>query len=126
MNSDGTNQTRYTATSTSVSDATPAWSPDGSKIALVCQNEICVINADGTGQVTLTSNPAGDASPSWSSDGTQIAFHSDRSGDFELYVMSADGSSVVRITTSPDVDAGAAWGPLGRLAAGSRQRRSGE
>src|SRR5262245_49125199 len=55
-------------------------------------NEIYVMNADGSGQTNLTNNPASDAGPAWSPDGRQIAFGSFRDGNGEIYVMNADGS----------------------------------
>ncbi len=39
-------------------------------------DEIFLMNADGTNQRQLTSNPHRDSAPSWSPDGTQIAFSS--------------------------------------------------
>src|SRR5216117_1720966 len=54
------------------------------------QNEIYVMNADGSGATRLTNNPAADGGPIWSPDGTKIAFISDRDGNVEIYVMNAD------------------------------------
>lgn len=55
-------------TSTGYNSA-PAWSPDGAKIAFLSQrdgnNEIYVMNADGTGQTNLTRHADMDTLPSW-------------------------------------------------------------
>ena len=54
---------------------TPAWSPDGRKLAFVSQRdgnaEIYVMNADGSAQENLTRQPANDSHPSWSRDGAE-------------------------------------------------------
>jgi Tol biopolymer transport system component len=75
----------------------PAWSPVSNEIAYVStetQNEeIWVINHDGTGPRQLTKNEwEWDKSPSWSPDGQQIVFASNRTGNQQLWIMNADGS----------------------------------
>ena len=75
-------------------------------------NEIYVMNSDGTVQQNLTNNKqANDVFPAWSPDGTQITFSSDRAeaGDLDIYVMNADGSGVTRLTDAPGEDRGASW-----------------
>lgn len=61
-------------------DRTPTWSPDGSRIAFHSKrdanNDVYVMNADGSNIIRLTDNPAWDGAPSWSPAGNQIAFHS--------------------------------------------------
>jgi TolB protein len=97
---------------------TPAWSPDGRKLAFVSRrdgnSEIYVMNADGSVQENLTRQPANDSHPSWSSDGRKIAFVSRRDGNSEIYVMNADGSGLRNVTRSPSNDLYPAWSPDGR------------
>ena len=55
----------------SKSDYLPFWSPDGTKIAFIStldgDNEIFVMNIDGTEQTKLTNNIYSDYFPSWQS-----------------------------------------------------------
>jgi TolB protein len=91
------------ALSTDVRDTSPAWSPDGTKIAFMFSQhdhwEIYVMNADGSNRVRLTKEepftprPPNNVSPAWSPDSRHIAFFTDRNGKWELYVMNADGSN---------------------------------
>jgi len=98
-------------------DISPAWSPDGSKIAFVSMrdgnDEIYVMSADGSGQTRLTFEGAPDRSPAWSPDGNRIAFVSYRDGNAEVYVMNADGSNPVRLTSNVQQDVEPDWSPDG-------------
>ena len=113
-------------------DAGPAWSPDGRQIVFSSvrhgNQEIYRMNSDGTGVTRLTTNDVNDpstpidervdAGQAWSPDGTRIVFHSNRSGDTEVYTMNAaDGSDVQRLTNSPGFDGSCDWGPVARPAA---------
>ena len=53
------------------------WSPDGSKIAFVSDrdgnDEIYVMNADGSNQTRLTNNTVTDISPVWSPEDSSIS-----------------------------------------------------
>jgi TolB protein len=100
---------------------TPAWSPDGRKLAFVSQRdgnaEIYVMSADGSEQQNLTRQPASDSHPSWSPNGRKLAFVSRRDGNSEIYVMNADGSGLRNLTRTPSADRDPAWSPDGRAIA---------
>jgi hypothetical protein len=92
----------------------PTWSPDGAQIAFTCEvvafnQDICVVNRDGSGFRRLTSDPNAESDPDWSPDGTRIAFTSYRTGREELAVMTPDGSDVRHIVSGSAAD----WSPDG-------------
>lgn len=88
---------------TNIENSYPHWSPDGSKIVfqsdrLNNNNEIYVMDDDGSNIVRLTNNSTDDLTPVWSPDGEKIAFQSVRDGNSEIYVMNTDGSNQKNIT----------------------------
>ncbi len=78
-------------------------------------NEVYVMNADGSKVTRLTSNPASDGhfGLAWSPDGSRITFNSFRDGNNEVYVMNADGSSLSNLTNDPADDGTPACAPDG-------------
>ena len=79
-----------------------AWSPDGSKLAYTLSTggnqEIYVMNKDGSGARRLTTHPEIDTSPTWSPSGNQIAWTSGRTGTPQIYIMNADGTGQRQLT----------------------------
>jgi TolB protein len=70
-------------------DSYPSVSPDGRRIVFVSQSdgndEIYLMNADGSGLVRLTRNLSVDTHPKFSSDGMKVIFSSNRNGRFEIF-----------------------------------------
>jgi Tol biopolymer transport system component len=73
---------------------------DSSSLGVGFQNDVFVMNPDGSGRIRLTDDPAADFSPAWSPSGKKIAFASYRDGTegAQIYVMNADGSGQTRVT----------------------------
>jgi WD40 repeat protein len=115
-------------TNNSVDDRTPAYSPDGTKIAFVRgtgeARDIWVMDANGANQVQRTTAAGADLDPVWSPEGTRIAYS--RQGPFskDIYVVNADGSaSPTRLTTdSLGDETNPAWSPDGSRLAFQSQR----
>lgn len=76
-------------------------------------NNICVVNADGSGWLQLTDEDGHDRDPAWSPNGNRIAFASDRDGDEGIFLINSDGSGLKRITYDLSVDNGPVWSPDG-------------
>lgn len=68
-------------------------------------DEIYVMNTDGSDQKRLTFNTKFDGEASFSSDGGKIVFTSTRDGNAEIYIMNADGTNQKRLTSSLGSDA---------------------
>jgi TolB protein len=89
-------------------------------------DEIFVMDNDGTNIEQLTFNDVYDRDPCWSPDGTKITFRSEDGSDVEIWVIDADGSNLRQLTTPPDgyTDSDPAWSPDGSKIAFTRQHTS--
>jgi WD40-like Beta Propeller Repeat/HYR domain len=74
-------------------------------------NEIYIMDGDGSNQTRLTNNSADDRAPAWSADGSKIAFRSSRDGNGEIYAMGSDGTNRTNLTNNPALDDFPDWGP---------------
>lgn len=124
-----------------VAASDPTWSPDGTKIAFTGfteepgnpslddnNNDVYVVNTDGSNLVRLTDEPEFDGHPSWSPEGTKIAFQSSRFAgqSTEIMVIGADGSGLTRLTDSAGGDEDPAWSPDGAKIAFVSNRGGGD
>jgi Tol biopolymer transport system component len=143
MNADGTGVTQLTVPdlASSISDRSPAWSPDGKRVAFVrCglssdDCDIYVMNADGTGIARLTAQAGANVDPTFSKDGKRIAFASSRDANgsvvgadaLDIYIMdSVTGGNVVRVTNQPGMDLQPTWSPDGKQIAFVSARDGGD
>jgi TolB protein len=73
----------------------PTWSPDGSKIAFSSENDIYVMNADGSGKKRVARIDGIEDDPTWSPDGRQIAFRHNS----DISVVDVDGGKARQLAT---------------------------
>jgi Tol biopolymer transport system component len=92
------------------------------RIVFSHDDDIYVMNADGTERTQLTTHPEADFDPVWSPDGTRIAFRAHRDDDEEVYVMNADGSGQMNLTNNFVSDYSPAWSPDGAYIAFASNR----
>jgi len=112
-----------------VEGISPAWSPDGQKIAYGKRDagrfgQIHVISADGSARRQLTRVKDGACFPDWSPDGEKIAYTAGLgSKSYTIWVISKDGENAKSITEG----LGARWSPDGtRLAFLRNPKKPGE
>jgi dipeptidyl aminopeptidase/acylaminoacyl peptidase len=83
----GTPPTQITASEKPVSD--PQWSPDGRRLAFTRDDEIWIVEADGSRLTRVVAKPAGGPDPRWSPDGRRLAFLSRRRGWTQVWLIDA-------------------------------------
>ena len=102
-------------------------SPDGKLIAYTVayysvpqnksNNEIFVMNADGSGNTQLTRSAWQESQPVWIKQGAKLAYLSNESGSSQVWQMNPDGSERQRLTDYAGGIEGFAFSPDGKFIA---------
>lgn len=104
----------------------PAWSPDGTRIAVSLLDQIWTMQPDGRDAAPLVAWPLGappavERDPAWAADGRRVAFAADVGSGFDLYVTEP-GKPPRRLTMSPGEERRPSWTPDGRVVFAQRTR----
>ena len=94
---------------------TPVWSPDGSRIAYVSDEEaVWLIDPDGANPTRVAGNALWNGGLSWSPDGARIAFARPDGHGSSIVIADIDGPAAETITGSDEFDRSPRWSPDGQ------------
>ena len=96
----------------------PAWSPDGRKLAYVsfeAGKAVVMVQDVGTGARRAVATFKGsNSAPAWAPDGRHLAVTLSRDGPAQLYLLDLEGDSLRRLATSTSIDTEASFAPDGQ------------
>ncbi|MDM8546032.1 Tol-Pal system beta propeller repeat protein TolB [Candidatus Venteria ishoeyi] len=96
----------------------PAWSPDGQKLAYVSlenkRNEIYVQHISSGKRESVAKWPGLNSAPAWSPDGQKLALTLSKDGNAEIYLLDLSNRRLQRLTFNRATDTEADWAPDGK------------
>lgn len=77
--------------------------------------DICLVGADGNGELNISMDSGFYAAPDWAPDGSKVVFERGGEGWSRIYLMNPDGTNVSNLTTEPYFDSAPTWPPDGSM-----------
>ncbi len=101
-----------------ISGGMATFSPDGEKLALISEesgnDDIWIINIDGSEKKQITTFTGRDYWPRWSPDGKMIAYESGENDNFDIWVYCLETEQHIKLTDLPGRVGMGDWSPDGK------------